>query len=228
MHVRIRAKSLKPGKLSHLNHWFKVIGPQRHHGELISLDKLELRRHYRGLRNALTPLQRTVMDQAINATVTRMVLDSGARTIAAYDAFDGEPGLQYALSRLAELDVSIVLPVLDPDTAQRQLLFRSWTPGGCTRPNRMGIAEPAGGAIVPTDALDIVLLPLVAWDDSGGRLGMGRACYDQTLARCASHARPRRIGIGYSLQKAARLPRDDWDIPLHAVITEDGLFTCRQ
>lgn len=57
---------------------------------------------------------------------------------------------------------------------------------------------------------------------------MGRACYDRTLTRFSTHARPRRIGIGYSRQKAACLPRDDWDIPLHAVITEDGLFTCPQ
>jgi 5-formyltetrahydrofolate cyclo-ligase len=69
-----------------------------------------------------------------------------------------------------------------------------------------------------------MLLPLVAYDLHGGRLGMGAGWYDRTLA--AHSQRPLRVGVGWALQRHERLPMDDWDQPLHAVLNEKGWFTC--
>ncbi len=69
-----------------------------------------------------------------------------------------------------------------------------------------------------------MLLPLVAWDRTGTRLGMGSGWYDRTLAR--DTIRASRVGVGWALQEADALPRDDWDLPLDAVVTERGWFTC--
>lgn len=75
--------------------------------------------------------------------------------------------------------------------------------------------------------LDLIILPLVAFDLSGNRLGMGGGFYDRTLSfkhqRCHWKG-PKLIGIAHELQRVDLLPVNDWDIPLDAVITEQKLY----
>ena len=67
---------------------------------------------------------------------------------------------------------------------------------------------------------------LVAWDERGGRLGMGAGYYDRALEHVAVLDQPLRIGIAYGVQQADELPMTPTDVRLHAVLTESGLFTC--
>jgi 5-formyltetrahydrofolate cyclo-ligase len=71
-----------------------------------------------------------------------------------------------------------------------------------------------------------MLLPLVAFDERGNRIGMGGGFYDRTLANL-QHSdgwqRPKRIGVAYQLQQTRKIPSEEWDIPLHAVATEQGI-----
>ena len=107
---------------------------------------------------------------------------------------------------------------------QRRLAFYRYTPATPIRTNRYGIAEPDPHAatFVATAILDAVLLPLVAFDARGHRLGMGGGYYDASLA-----ARPRalRIGLAHAVQFCPALPARDWDVPLDAVLTERGGFS---
>lgn len=72
--------------------------------------------------------------------------------------------------------------------------------------------------------IDVVLLPLLAFDGAGNRLGMGGGYYDRSLAGCRQRTlkRPLRVGLAFSWQQADSLPAQPWDVPLHAVVTEDG------
>lgn len=74
--------------------------------------------------------------------------------------------------------------------------------------------------------LDIVFLPLLAFDAAGNRLGMGGGYYDRCFAahQRRSTKRPFRVGLGFAWQQAARLPAQNWDVPLHAVVTEQGWY----
>jgi 5-formyltetrahydrofolate cyclo-ligase len=91
--------------------------------------------------------------------------------------------------------------------------------------NRLGIAEPeTGSQHVNVRSVVLMLMPLVAFDDSGTRLGMGGGFYDRFLGALPPGLRPRLIGLAHEAQhSAATLPRDHWDIPLDAVITEAGV-----
>ena len=72
--------------------------------------------------------------------------------------------------------------------------------------------------------LDIVLLPLLAFDDRGNRLGMGGGYYDRLFASRLHRKtkQPLRVGLAFDCQQAERLPMQAWDVPLHAVVTESG------
>ena len=95
--------------------------------------------------------------------------------------------------------------------------------------NRFGIQEPACSPRhwVRAWQLDLILLPLVAFDESGNRLGMGGGFYDRSLAyrQSRTHSRrPRLIGLAHELQRVEQLATNSWDIPLDMIATEKRVF----
>jgi 5-formyltetrahydrofolate cyclo-ligase len=193
--------------------------------------KQALRRHFRQLRNAVEPAARRAMGQALRRSLGEAPALREARRLGAYWAFDGEPDLQPLLATRAAAGVGIALPVLDDDGDGRGpcLRWRQWRPEQPMQPNRHGIPEPVATPEWPLRSLDLVLMPLVAWDPAGGRLGMGAGLYDRTLApltNLAAANRPLLVGVGFELQRAEQLPRDPWDVPLDAIATENGWLSC--
>jgi 5-formyltetrahydrofolate cyclo-ligase len=87
-----------------------------------------------------------------------------------------------------------------------------------------GVAQPAQGMPQAPETPGVILLPVVAWDDNGTRLGRGHGFYDRLLVRLADGCT--RIGLAYEFQKVGVLPRDTWDAPLHYVITERRVVRC--
>jgi 5-formyltetrahydrofolate cyclo-ligase len=188
--------------------------------------KQELRAQLRERRRLLDAGTRLQLDAAINRTVVELAEETGARTVAGFRAFDGEPDLAPALEALAGSGRHIVLPVLFERPEGTSLQFHSWRPSRTLRPNRFGIPEPEAGDAVSPRHLDLILMPLVGWDERGGRLGMGAGYYDRALAGISRTERPIRAGIAYSVQRVPEVPTDTHDVPLHVVITECGRFTC--
>ena len=94
--------------------------------------------------------------------------------------------------------------------------------------NRYGIPEPnchANEWIEPHQ-LDLVLMPLVGFDSEGNRLGMGGGYYDRSFAfltQPGSIQKPHLLGIAHELQRVDTLPHEAWDVPMNAVVTEQGL-----
>ena len=188
--------------------------------------KGHLRKEIRQRRRALARTDRQSADQAINQTLLDLVEKTGCASLSAFRPFDGEPDLRPALDTLSRRGLRIALPVIVGAAAEARLQFRAWHPAMLLEKNDFGIEEPAGDEIVLPQDLDLVLLPLVAWDERGNRLGMGAGYYDRALAAVADCKRPLRVGIAYGIQKVDQLPADPWDVRLHQVITEDGGFTC--
>jgi 5-formyltetrahydrofolate cyclo-ligase len=144
-------------------------------------------------------------------------------TLGAYLAFDGEPDLEPALLELRNDGFRIALPVLEGPIPPSMSL-RIWTNQTPLQPNRFGIREPLAGKPVGLDALDVLLMPLVAYDARGVRLGVGGGYYDRLLSNRAPGAGPERVGVAYSRQQALTLPREEWDVPLNAILNENGWF----
>ena len=79
--------------------------------------------------------------------------------------------------------------------------------------------------IQPAQQLDVVLLPLLAFDEKGCRLGYGKGFYDRFLKRLSERGvNPCRIGLSFFQQRVDKLPSDPWDEPLDAVVHEQGII----
>jgi 5-formyltetrahydrofolate cyclo-ligase len=87
---------------------------------------------------------------------------------------------------------------------------------------RFGIHEPLSGAILPLEEIDLMVLPGVAFDQKGIRLGYGLGCYDRVLA---PPTRPTLVGLAYDFQIVPSLPQEEHDIPVDFVVTEGKILS---
>jgi len=188
--------------------------------------KTDLRKRIRQERALLAPSQRQTWDSEINNHLLNYVAQTQPRVVAAFLAFDGEPDLAPALIQMERQGLRLAVPVIRAAPGRSDMCFRQWSPGSDMRPNRYGIPEPVGTLDVRLGEIDLALVPLVAWDAQGGRLGMGASFYDRFFQTVADQRQPYRLGVAYQLQQVERLPLDPWDIRLHGILTEDGCFSC--
>ncbi len=184
-----------------------------------------LRQEIRRQRRALSDAGR----RREHAGMLRQLRGSGrffkSRHIAAYLAFDGEVDTMPLIRMAWNLGKHVYLPVLDENT----LKFHRVTPATTFRRNVFGIPEPERSGLTQRDAreLDLVFMPLVAFDMHGTRLGMGGGYYDRTFAFKSSRRTPHLCGLAYEVQRVRQLERARWDIPLDSVLTGNGHFHFR-
>jgi len=188
--------------------------------------KTQLRKKFRKKRAAVEKEQRRDWDALINRNLETYAGKLLPRVVAAFKAFDGEPDLSPALLSLARKGVTLALPVVMDTPGKAVISMREWRPDKLLQPNRYGISEPAGTAEIRVPDIDLILVPLVGWDRSGTRLGMGASFYDRLFQPFVESERPVRLGVAYALQQVERIPSEPWDVPLHAILTEDGYFSC--
>lgn len=182
--------------------------------------RASLRAELRARRRALSKGERHFAARRFARNLRRILPPGRRRHVALYLARDGELD---PLPALIEASPSrLYLPVLDPIHRGR-LQFLPWRPHDPLQANRYGIGEPRqqyGGRAAWT--LDVILMPLVAFDDRGHRLGMGGGFYDRTLADLARRPRrPTLIGVAYGFQRLPRVPTAQWDQPVDQVITDE-------
>ena len=182
----------------------------------------ELRKVLRQRRQSLAPSLRTAAEQRIITELNNCAVVSSARTVAAFISINGEVSLQRWLLNAAR-NHRIALPVIDPCSQSRQMTFHEYRAGDALAPNRFGIPEPAPDTPkCKSRHIDVMLLPVVGFDASGTRLGMGAGYYDRYLG--AAKKKPYLLGVAFACQQVERLDRAEWDMPLDAVVTEDGLL----
>lgn len=182
----------------------------------------------RSRREATSDTERAAAAASLDRRLGAFAPLEDAARIAGYVAVRGEPALDPLASRCHRRGQAWLLPVLDEDGSS--LRFARWRPDGTMAANRFGIPEPvvsASDCVEPTE-LDAVLVPLLAFDRDGHRLGTGGGYYDRTFAFLAGRKRPTRpllIGIGWSFQETP-LEAEPWDIPVDWVATERELIRC--
>ena len=120
---------------------------------------------------------------------------------------------------LIKLGWTIALPACEEPDAP--VVFRTWKPGDRLAPDAVGISSPlaSAGEVAP----DLVVVPLIAFDSTGARLGQGGGYYDRTLAELRTGKRPPpAIGLAFAGQEVEAVPREEHDQKLDAVLTETG------
>jgi len=139
-----------------------------------------------------------------------------AQRILSYAPFAGEISPHnMPLSSAA----NIYLPRITNYSQNRMCFYQA----GKSQTNRFGIREPVPtNKILPANAFDLILLPLVAFDRNGARLGMGAGFYDRALASLTHQVgtRPYLLGISHHFQEVKGLTKAAWDVPLDAILTD--------
>lgn len=116
-----------------------------------------------------------------------------------------------------------------PRISSEQLTFHRYTTETPLSNNIYSILEPpADSPTVPVDTPDLIILPLLAFDKTGTRLGQGKAFYDRTLKNSASDSAPFLLGLAYACQEQDNLPKMTHDISLDAIATEEGIYYCKE
>jgi 5-formyltetrahydrofolate cyclo-ligase len=170
----------------------------------------------RAARSALDPAVRASASRAIAARVAALPAWAAARTVALYAAI----GAEVETAELARLAVAAGKRVAWPRLAgaERAMEFAIASPAGLV-PGRASAPEPPPGApVVPPAEIDLALVPGLAFDAAGGRLGRGRGHYDATLAGMRPDAA--RVGVAFECQVVERVPSEPHDVSLDAVVTE--------
>ena len=187
------------------------------------IDIIELRKDIKQKRQALSPAERNQASCGIVATIQAHTDFIQARHIGSYWPNRGEVDLTSLQTRSGQTKY---LPILQETVfpwAGPGLLFGD--SNAPLMPNRFGIPEPNSNTFLRAANLDYLLVPLVAFDRQGNRIGMGGGYYDRALAGLHRSARrPLIIGVGYGFQAVKAIQPEPWDIPLDGVVTERELL----
>jgi len=188
------------------------------------LSRPQLRRKLRQARRALTGSQQRQAAHGLYRQLAQHALFRRARHISLYLPTDGEIDPRLLLRAAQRRGKATYLPVLSA-WPRTKMVFQRIRPGEKLRPNRFRILEPRANLARQRKVwtLDLVLLPLVGFDQEGGRLGMGGGFYDRSLAYLARRQnwrKPTLLGLAHECQKVAKLDQASWDVPLQGTVTD--------
>lgn len=188
------------------------------------LEKTALRENMRRQRAALAQTHPHFARAAAGHAAALNIPDGVV--VGAYAATKDEADPHLILKKLVLRDCTIAFPRVA--AKGEPLVFHRWKPGQELQKGAFGILEPSKDW--PLAFPKILLVPLLAFDRTGHRLGYGGGFYDRTLDFLRANSTIRAIGVAYAGQEVEALPREDHDHALDAVITENGVreFTRRR
>jgi 5-formyltetrahydrofolate cyclo-ligase len=183
------------------------------------MDSNAIRQLMRERRRSLSEQQQSKASIGLAQQLSNLPAFCHSKRIAFYLANDGEIDPSIAMGIAEAAGKQCYLPVLHP-LKQNRLYFAEYQNGDPLLINRFGIKEPSlnSDKIVPPLGIDLILLPLVAFDHNGNRLGMGGGFYDRTLAQQKKFTRL--IGLAQSCQETGKIAHQPWDIALQAIVTD--------
>lgn len=178
-----------------------------------------IRQTVRQYRRQLTcEQQNSAADKITRLALAHEIIRSASH-LGLFLSFDGEINTNPLIKNLWAQNKKVYLPVLHP-FSRYQLLFLNYRPDTLLIKNRFNIAEPTLNVmdVIPITQLDVLFVPLVAFDKQGQRLGMGGGFYDRLLSDWhKKHFYP--IGLAHDCQLVDKIPTAPWDIPLPEIIT---------
>lgn len=182
--------------------------------------KRALRREMADRRAALVPDERRHRSGEASARLLALPELAAAGTVAGFSALKGEIDPAPALEALARRGARVALPRVTGNSPR----LRFHQPVGPLRPGRHGILEPDPGAPeVRPEEVDVFLLPGLAFDGDGHRLGFGGGYYDEL----GPLVRGLLVGVAFDFQLVERCPAGEGDVPVDCVVTDARVVRCR-
>ena len=147
----------------------------------------------------------------------------GKPVTAVFSPIGSEPDARPLALALHAAGVPLVLPV---DLSHGSpLIFRRWSPGDRLAAGPLGIAEPLPDA--DEFEPDVLVVPLIAFDRRGHRLGYGAGNYDRTLGALRKRKQVRVIGVAYAIQEERVVPNEPHDEPVDLIVTDRNVLLCQ-
>lgn len=185
----------------------------------VTATKQALRTTFLKARQALPPGQRRLASAQMWAHLLEEPRFQQARTLHLFLGTPHEPDTLSWIPELQRHGKALFAPRVLPGTPLLEHLRVS--PETSLRPGAFGILEPEGLPEPPEvlQQLDLILIPGVAFDQRGNRLGYGKGYYDRFLSQSGAL----RLGVGFDLQQVAEVPTEPHDLPMHGLLSESGL-----
>lgn len=182
------------------------------------MSKSKIRQEILLRRDALSPLEVEFLSAAVVTQFLASTVYSAASTLALYSSHRSE----VATSGIFAAAVQDGKRILYPRTVGAVLEFIAVESQDALKEGRFGIREPEQGEAFPLSEIDLIVLPGVAFDLDGLRLGYGLGCYDRALAAGGGATL---VGLAYDFQIVPSLPREDHDVPVNFVVSERGILS---
>ena len=196
----------------------------------MSNNRAQIRHDIRKARNNLSKNQQELAAESLKVNFIQHLKRYNTTEnsqIALYLSNDSELDTSLLIKELWTKNHLVYLPVIHPFNGTT-LYFQRYEENSPMRANRYAILEPKLNCsqICPLQDLDYLLMPLVAFDSHGNRLGMGGGFYDKTLARYHNEnwQKPQLIGLAHQCQHVESLPVEPWDVPLNFIITPHKIY----
>ena len=171
--------------------------------------KNEIRNKMRAMRRTLTSEQIAHSSQKITQEILNSDVYKTAKNVCLYLSAYKEVDTSALLNACKADNKTVALPVTDEDG-----IITLYIDNGEYKTGNFGITEPAGNKTISPKEIDLFIIPALAFDKQGGRLGFGKGCYDRLLKDTTGY----KIGIGYAFQLVDKVPSDKHDIKMDMVI----------
>ena len=187
--------------------------------------KKTIRKLIEDRRASLDEGDRRIRDENIFSRLIDHNLFKDAKSIFIYVSFDGEIDTHSIINYALKEGKIVCVPKIFTKAEGMHLMkidsFSSLTPG------YYGILEPpADSEEMSPEDIDLIIMPGVAFDENGGRVGYGGGFYDRLLA--GSNIQSTKIALAYRFQVFDKVPSDKWDERVDMIITEEGIINCKQ
>lgn len=175
--------------------------------------KAEIRKQIRELKRAVPLEEKLRRSEGIMHQVEALPNFQQARTVLLYWSMADEVQTHDFVNKWYK-DKVLLLPCVDGD----DLVLRRYTGPECmVAGEQFGIGEPTGPAFTNLDAVELIIVPGVAFDRTGNRMGRGRGFYDRLLK---STPKALKVGVAFDFQMIEEVPVEEFDVKMDAVITE--------
>ena len=188
----------------------------------------EIRERVRAARRRVSEHSRIRWSAGICERVAELALFQASKKVAGFLAFDGEADPIALMTEAFHAGKQVYVPAIVGKS--KPLKFAPWSPTVSLERNQFGILEPVVSELERIEArdLDFVITPLVAFDKSCNRIGVGGGFYDRSFAFLIDEASKfphvSLVGFAFELQKVDQIEGCNWDVPLAAVATESYLY----
>lgn len=174
-------------------------------------DKKELRRQIRGRKKELTSLMRELQSRQVCSSVCSLTKWKEAKVVLLYHALPDEVDTQWLISAAIDDKKTVLLPVVVGDDLELRCYDGQLTEGA------FHILEPTSSALIFTDyaSIDLAIIPGMAFDAEGHRLGRGKGYYDKLLCQCLSACK---IGICFDFQLLPNVPSEAHDVVMDEIV----------